>query len=139
MSIKKLQQMDDEQKRSKYRNVPEYALPKSKYNDSTANGLTQAIIKFITLKKGFASRTSSAGRYLVKERKYIPSTTRKGYPDIAAVIGGKSVYIEVKAGSDKMRPDQLKVKAEIEAANGMYFIAKDFDSFLRWYQDQFEN
>jgi hypothetical protein len=137
-AVKELTIMDLKEKRLKYKNVPEYALPKTKIKTSTSNGLTQAIIKYLTLKGHFATRTTSAGRYLVTEKKWIPSTTKKGYPDITAIVNGKSIHVEVKVGKDKMSPDQIKVKGEIEKSGGLYFIAKDLDSFVKWFKKKFK-
>lgn len=133
-TVKQLQLMDLNQKRDKYKNVPEYALPITKIKTSTSNGLTQAIIKYLTLKGHFATRVSSAGRYLTRERIYIPSTTRKGTADIHAIISGKHISIEVKVGKDKVNEAQKKMQSEIEKAGGVYFVAKDFDSFVEFYK-----
>lgn len=137
-SMKSLIEMDFESKKKRYPNVPEHCLPKLKVKQN-ANGLTQAIIKYLTLKGHFATRTSSAGRYLTKEKKWIPSTTKKGYPDITAIIDGKTLAIEVKVNRDKMSEAQLKVKAEIEAAGGLYIIAKTFDDFEDFYNKIINN
>jgi hypothetical protein len=50
--------------------------------------------------------------------------------DITAVIKGQHVSIEVKYGRDRIRPEQMKVKQEIEEAGGRYIIASSFDNFL---------
>src|SRR5689334_10031444 len=55
---------------------------------------------------------------------------RAGLPDILACVKdkdghGRWVAVEAKVGRDKMRPAQLKVKAEIEAAGGIYINAKE--------------
>lgn len=134
--MKQLIEMDFEAKRKRYPNVPEHCLPKLKVKQN-ANGLTQAIIKFLTLKGHFATRTSSSGRYLVFEKKWIPSTTKKGYPDVTSIIGGHTVCIEVKIGRDKMSDVQMKVKQEIEQAGGLYFIAKSFNEFEAWYNEKY--
>jgi Holliday junction resolvase len=131
-ATQKLSKLKQAATAERYPNVPINALPRKKYK-SDANGLTRAIVDWLTLNGHFASRTSSAGRYLPKERRFIPSTTRKGYPDITATINGKSVYIEVKTGKDRMSESQQKVKSEIEASGGIYFIAHSFNDFMGWY------
>lgn len=123
----------------KYPGVPEHALPKIKFSDKSANGLTKAIIQWITLNGGYAVRVSSAGRYLPGAKKFIPSTTKKGTADIHATLNiggsaGRHASIEVKIGKDKMSEAQERTKQEVERAGGLYFIAKDFDSFLEWYK-----
>lgn len=117
---------------SRYPAVPDHARPRTKFNTSTANGLTQAILTWLKLNGCWATRVSSAGRYLPGAG-FIPSTTRKGTADIHAVIDGRHVSIEVKIGRDRMSEAQKKTQTEIQAAGGLYFIAKDFDSFMAWY------
>jgi len=122
------------EKSKRYPNVPDHALPKKKYSDTTANGLTQSILSWLELNGCWATRISSAGRYIASEGKFIPSTTKRGTADIHAVIGGRHVSIEVKIGRDKMSEAQHKVKAAIEKCGGVYFIATDFDSFMTFYK-----
>ena len=131
--LKELQEMDQAAKGKRYPAVPDHALPRSRFKTGTANGLTQAIIKFLQLNGCWATRVSSAGRYLPGPKMFIPSTTRRGTADIHAVIAGRHASIEVKIGKDRVSPDQEKTRAAIEASGGLYFIARDFDSFHEWY------
>lgn len=59
--------------------------------------------------------------------------TEKGIPDIIAVIKGRFIGIEVKAGKDKLSEDQKRRKFEIERAGGLYFEARSTDDFLKWF------
>lgn len=102
-----------------------------KFDDNGANALTRAIMAYLTMKGYFAARINSGATYDVRLGIYRKgSGATAGMADINAVINGRSVSIEVKFGKDKIRPSQLKVKSEIEAAGGIYFIAKSFDGFL---------
>lgn len=132
--IKTLIELDRMEKAKKYPTVPDHALPSKKFTDSTANGLTKAIVEWLTLNGCWATRVSSAGRYIASAGKFIPSTTKKGTADIHAIINGRHVSIEVKIGADRMSEAQLKVKSAIEKSGGIYFIATDFDSFMTFYQ-----
>lgn len=132
-AIRQLQDLDQQEKAKKYPSVPVHVIPRTKFDTATANGLTQAIVTWLRLNGCWATRVSSAGRYLPGAGKFIPSTTSKGTADIHAVIDGRHASIEVKIGRDKMSPAQVKTQAAIQAAGGLYFIAKDFDSFLEWY------
>lgn len=133
-ALNELNEQSQLDKANRYPSVPAFALPKSKFKDNTANGLTKAIIHWLTLNGCWATRVSSAGRYLPKQKKFIPSTTKKGTADIHAVIAGRHVSIEVKLGRDKMSDIQRKVQTEIEKSGGIFFIAKDFDSFITFYK-----
>jgi len=124
-------------------------------SDKTANGLTKCIIDWITLKGGYANRINTQGqarvhkvpRYNILTGKteyrdsvqWTPSTTRIGTPDIDAIIQGKAVKIEVKIGKDKLSPAQIKHLEDIAKAGGLYFVAKDMESFINWYKLNFEH
>jgi hypothetical protein len=64
------------------------------------------------------------------------STSTPGSADISATIKGRSVKIEVKIGKDRQSEAQKRYQDAIESAGGVYIIARDFDSFVEWY-DQF--
>lgn len=130
-------------------NVPEYALPKTEYNERSANGLTKCILDFLNLSGHQAERINTIGRMLdnrktytdvigrtktIGSTKYIPTTGTKGSADISATINGRSVKIEVKWGADRQSKHQKAYQEQIEKAGGHYYIAKTFDSFFEWYQ-----
>lgn len=96
-----------------------------------ANGLTQAVLKFLLWNGHRATRVSSSGR-MIKGR-YIPGTTRKGAADLSSTINGRSVMWEVKAGSDKPRPEQLREQQLEIAAGGKYYFIHSFEEFLNIY------
>ncbi len=133
-TLKKLRELRQAATMKKYPNVPDHALPKKKFSDSTANALTKCIVEWLTLNGCWATRVSSAGRYIASEGKFIPSTTKRGTADIHAVIGGKHVSIEVKVGKDRMSEAQKKVKEDVERAGGVYFVAQTFDEFMTFYR-----
>lgn len=118
--------------REKYPSVPDYARPKTSYKTSDANGLTNAIIDFIDLSGGWATRISTEGRYIESLGKRIPSSVKKGTADIHAVWHGLHLSIEVKIGKDKQSDEQKKIQEAVTNAGGHYYIAKDFESFHHW-------
>jgi len=61
---------------------------------------------------------------------YIRSGSTKGAADISAIVNGKAIEIEIKFGKDKLRPAQIEYQKSVEAAGGVYFVAKSFDGFL---------
>jgi len=130
--------------------APEMKWPKV----STANGLTMAIIRLLTWKGYYANRISTQGQARVhrfqrfdimsgklvdQERtRWTKGNTKRGTPDISAIVHGKAVWIEVKIGKDKMSKAQEEQKVEIETAGGLYFIAKTMEEFYEWYINKFE-
>lgn len=75
--------------------------------------------------------------------RYRPSGARKGVFDVIACcqirrygisLGtGQLVAIDIKNAGDRIRPDQIKFKAEIEAAGGIAFTVSSYGEFLTWY------
>jgi hypothetical protein len=128
--------------------MPDYAISRPKFKDKTANDLTKSIIKYIELMGYQAERISNTGRYIDKRKQvknvlgqtinigsgqYIPGTGTNGTADISATIKGKSVKIEVKIGKDRQSDAQKDYQATIERSGGIYFIAKDFETFYNFF------
>lgn len=133
-------------------NFPVQDIPKPNYTDKTANGLTKMIIDWLNLNGHQAERISTTGRYINNSKvvkdvmgglrqvgtgKYIKGSGTKGSADISCTIDGRSVKVEVKIGRDKQSDHQKDYQAAIERAGGIYYIAKDFDSFYKWYVENF--
>ena len=68
---------------------------------------------------------------------WVKGTGTNGSADIAATIAGRSVKIEVKIGKDRQSEHQKKYQQDVERAGGIYYIAKDFTSFVKWYNHKF--
>lgn len=122
----------DDMMRNKYRRmgIPEHAIPKTKRSKSPANQLTADIIKWVSMKGGWATRVNSMGRML--NGKYIPGQTERGTPDIMGVINGKFFGVEIKI-KDKQSEWQIEVQRKIELAGGHYFITHNFDEWMKQY------
>jgi hypothetical protein len=131
-----LQEFDYSAKLALYKNVPSHAVSRTKFSDKTSNGLTQCIVKWLTLKGHYCSRIQSQGQYNPTLGRWTKSNVRRGIGDITAIINGRSVMIEVKVGKDKQSEAQVKTQNEVELSGGLYFIAKDFETFYNWYMVQ---
>ena len=147
-AVKYLEAIALESKRARFPSIPPAYLTINEYRDDTANGLTKCIIAFIRLKGGQAERISTTGRPIDRTKtftdvtgrtrtigriEWIPGTNTRGSSDISATIAGRSVKIEVKIGADKQSRDQASYQQAIEAAGGVYLIARDLTGFLEWY------
>lgn len=97
---------------------------------SKANGLTQAIIKYLMWEGHRATRITSAGRMIGK--RFVPGTTRKGAADISSTIKGRSVMWEVKI-NDKPSQEQLREQQLERKAGGEYFFVHSMDEFFNYY------
>lgn len=146
-ALKELEQLADRRKREQYGSVPSHAIPRSKMNDKSANGLTNCILKWLELNNCWATRVNTTGRYLQGEQytdvlghrkqhpgKWIPGTTRNGTADIHAIINGRHISIEVKVGRDRMSEAQHQTKKAIEQSGGIYWVIRSFDEFMSQYK-----
>lgn len=131
--LKLLEALIHQDKAKRHPAMPSNYVPKTAYRDDDANGLTNAIIDYIDLIGGWATRISVEGRYIEKLGRRIPSSVKKGTADIHAVYRGRHLSIEVKVGKDRQSEHQIEVQQDIESAGGLYFIARDFASFYQWF------
>ena len=142
-----LKNLKIEEHKKKFPSIPEYAIPKPKYSDTTANGLTKCIIDFVNMKGYLAERTNTMGRVIdgrktytdaigqkktIGSMKYIPSTGMVGSSDIKVYINGKIIAVEVKM-KDKQSEAQKQYQLRIEQAGGQYWIVRNFEEFYNKY------
>jgi hypothetical protein len=109
------------------------------YTDKTSNGLTKCICDWIKFHGGDAQRVNTTGmmRKINGQMKWTHSGSRRGSADIHAIVAGRAVSIEIKIGRDQLSGQQLSEKLRIEAAGGLYFVARNMDEFTRWYEKTF--
>ena len=105
---------------------------------TTSNGLTRAVINYLTWYGHNADRTGTQGR-MIKDKagnyKRINSANRKGTADVSATILGRAVKLEIKVGRDKPSEHQLREQARERAAGGVYQFVYGFDQFITWYEN----
>jgi hypothetical protein len=149
-----LKQLKQKSMLESYPNVPKYAISAPKYEDKTANGLTKCVKEFLELSGYQAERINTMGRP-IDNRKQVTdvigrtktigsmtwgkSTATKGSADISATILGRSVKIEVKIGKDRQSEDQKIYQSNIESSGGQYWIVKNFDDFMKKYEEFVES
>ena len=122
-------------------------IPLSNWKDDSANGITQCITAFLNFSGWQAERINTMGVYREGKKiqvgentrqlkgKWTPSTSTKGSADISATIFGRSVKIEIKFGKDRQSEVQKRYQESIEQAGGTYFIARNFDEFIIFYDN----
>ena len=111
----------------------------TEHRSSTANTLTGQIIRFIQRHGGQAERIAVTGllRKFGNGYKWTRTNMTVGTADISATIQGRSVKIEVKIGTDRQSDEQKRYQKQVEDAGGIYYIARDFETFQSWYYGQF--
>jgi hypothetical protein len=145
----KLKALELETLKAKYPSMNPNYLPSTEWSDNSANSLTKSIIFYINATGNQAERIGNQGQYREGNKiqvgtgeiaytkqlpgKWTPGQGTKGTADISATINGKSVKIEVKYKRDVQSDAQKQYQEKIESAKGIYYIARDFDTFVEWY------
>lgn len=149
-AFEKLMTLDRTHKEEKYLNVPSRYIPKSKFEDRTANGLSKMIITWFTLNNHKAWRQSSEGRFRPGQQVVdVIGRTRimkgqfyhgqnNGQSDVAAIVDGRFCAVEIKIGNDKQSDAQKKYQKEVTDSGGLYVIARSFGQFMQWYESEIE-
>ena len=109
---------------------PEHLAPR-RYRDDTTAWLTKCIVDYARLTGAFASRLNNTGIY--RNGRYTRSTARRGLPDVLITRDGMSLFVEVKVGRDRMSTWQEAVRDDQQKSGGLYYVARDFESFKNWF------
>jgi len=134
-AITELKQMYLRDHRQRYPHLPEPARVAPAYNDRTSNSLTKCIIDYLKLKGAFVSRVNNQGVYDKKLQRYRKGMNRRGLPDIIATYNGQSLFIEVKAGRDKLSEHQERIRDEQIQSGGLFCVARNFADFKKWFDE----
>lgn len=131
-ALKELSRLGLDRKRQLHPTLSLFVLVTPKYSDKDANSLTKAILDYFRLNGGYAVRINTQGQYNEKIGKFTKGTTTKGTADIHACLNSIHYSIEIKIGKDSLSKYQEATQAKIEAAGGLYFVAKSYQSFHDW-------
>ncbi len=113
---------------------------KARPKGETANRMTSNILMAINMQPGcVAYRINNVGVWDDGKQVYRKGATKKGVFDIAAVIRGRAMWVEVKAGRDKASREQLLFSQEIEKAGGIAFFAYSTDDFMNFFTEILRN
>ena len=102
---------------------------------SPTNETTNAILRFLFNAGIYSYRQNSLGVPIPGTGRF-RSAPKTGLPDIVTILppNGKHLGIEVKTGSDRLRPEQVGTLENIKRMGGAAFVVKDFEDF----KSQFE-
>ena len=135
--------------RQKFPSIPENCrCTPAAWTGKPSNALTRKVIDFLRLSSHWAERVSNTGR-MVDNRKtfvdvagrartigtvsWIKGSGTRGTSDIHASIAGRSVFIEIKTGADKMSAHQVEYAQKVRNAGAEYWIVRTFGDFLLQY------
>lgn len=146
-SLAILSEMEYQHRYTKCPDIPERVRFHEKYDDRTANELTNVIVLFLKLKGWLVEPIITTGKRIdntkvvtdvLGHRKTIGSVTwvkgrgKNGSADISSTIQGKSIKIEIKM-RDKQSEAQKQYQQITENSGGIYLIFTSFDDFHEWY------
>jgi len=94
-----------------------------------ANKLTAKLVKKLTEVGIFFWRQNNLPIFDPKLNNgygaYRSHSGMKGVPDIICIIAGQFVGIEIKAGKDRISPDQVLFKKRCERNGGKYLVVRN--------------
>ncbi len=106
--------------------------PYQSHPNPTADAITRQVLQFLD-EHGYAAwRQVNEGRYDPERQQWYPHpNSRRGVPDIIGFrrTDGLFIGVEVKAGTDRLRDEQIQFLDELKAANGLPFVAYSFEQF----------
>ena len=104
---------------------------------ATTNNLTKAIINFLESEGHYAGRINNTGIYdpVNQQWRSIPERER-GKFDICACLHpeGKTLWIDVKTGTDTPSDYQLIFQERIRFSGGFAIFIKTYNEFETWYK-----
>jgi hypothetical protein len=119
ITFQALTQLNHQELKGKFHSVPEYAIPKTKYSDKTANDLTKSILDYIRLSgNDHAERVNSCGRSwnIGGQDMWIPTAGQKGTADISATklieLDGRKIGVKVAIGVKIVRDRQSEAQRQ---------------------------
>ena len=135
----------------KYPSFPKKYIPPLDIKGTSTNKLEKQIVAFIQLHGWQAERIKNTGQARVEKLKlangytkekvtYTKGTGTKGTADISSTIEGRSVKIEVKNAKtkDRMSKAQEAYQSQLDLTGGVYYVARDIDSFIEWFKENFK-
>lgn len=98
----------------------------------SANSLTKAIVKYLTVHGHFAWRQNNIPVPLPDGKGYRSGSV---YPGIADILGctreGRALAIEVKVGKDTASEEQIRFIENFTARGGVAFVARSLDDVIK--------
>ena len=98
-----------------------------------ADEITASILGYLAAHGFSAWAQTNRGEYDPQTGRWRPHpNARRGVPDILGFrrADARFLGVEVKAGSDRLRPAQIQFLDELKASGGLAFVAYDFAGFV---------
>lgn len=109
-------------------------IKKAKLPPTSANALTQQALRVLTLKGYVVWRQNNGAVWDPKKRLFRKNkSSLLGVPDILGYHKGTAVVIaaEIKAGKDKVSPEQERFLASVKASGGIALVIRNSDDLVK--------
>ena len=98
--------------------------------NETENDVLQAVCEYLAYKQIFFWRVNQVPVWNNDAQAFrrMPKWSRRGVPDIIAVINGRFIGIECKTKKGKQSDGQVQFQQDLEKAGGVYWVVRGIDS-----------
>jgi len=102
----------------------------------STSSATLAIVTYLNHNNCKVWRNNNVGIWDANKKIYRKNPQQlKGVCDIIGIMyDGTFIGIEIKTGKDKLSPEQELFIQEIEKHNGLIFVVKSYDDFIKQWQ-----
>ena len=118
--------------------VKEYFYSQTGHRQYLSKFLESVITKLVNKSGNFAKKVETTGAKIkTKTGKeiYVKAGHKvKGEPDVMTIIDGRTIYFEVKVGSDRLSTDQANMISRLEQAGARVYVVKTVDDFFNIYE-----
>ena len=108
----------------------------------SANALTHSILEYLILRGAYAWRNNSGAARVEgnsNQRGRFIRYGKKGSGDILGILpNGKFLSVEVKAGRDRLRPEQQEFMDDINIRGGVAMVARSLDDVIERIEKELE-
>jgi hypothetical protein len=126
------------QKKSTKNNVKKKALSISALKPISSNALTKAAITYFSAKGFECWRNNNLPAYDLKAKAFRKNTTKKGVSDIIGYnkATGQALFVEIKAGKDKLSIEQTQFLKDAEKANCFVRVIRSVDDLVNFFKGE---
>jgi hypothetical protein len=103
------------------------------FGDLTAEQITSSILGYLSAHGYEFWSQSNRGEYdPITHRWRLYPQARRGIPNIIGLrrADGRFIGVEFKAGTNRLRPEQISFLNQLKAADGLAFVAREFAGFV---------
>jgi hypothetical protein len=106
------------------------------YSDLDAKGLLRCIVDWVEISGGFVLHTNTKQDYSAHTGRWSRSSIKVSAADVIVFDQDTFIVVRIAHGEGKPNSYQEKMIQTLTNAGGLYFEAKDFESFYLFYESE---